>query len=114
MNKLELIDALKKECRISKKEAAAVIDLFFGSMSEALARGERVEIRGLCSFYVKEYDSYMGRNPKTGESVQVASKKLPFFKRKMELQMPLLRHKSLVVVAFHFCPFYGFISLFLP
>jgi integration host factor subunit beta len=80
MNKLELIDALKAECRISKKEAATVIDLFFESMSEALARGDRVEIRGLCSFYVKEYDSYKGRNPKTGGSVQVASKKLPFFK----------------------------------
>ena len=80
MNKLELIEALKKECRISKKEAAAVVDLFFESMSEALASGDRVEIRGLCSFYVKEYESYLGRNPKTGENVQVGSKKLPFFK----------------------------------
>ena len=80
MNKLKLIDALKKECRISKKEAAAVVDLFFESMSEALTKGDRVEIRGLCSFYVKEYDSYLGRNPKTGERVQVAHKNLPFFK----------------------------------
>jgi integration host factor subunit beta len=80
MNKLELIAMLKNECRLSKKEAATVIDLFFESMSEALARGDRVEIRGLCSFYVKEYDSYKGRNPKTGVSVQVAPKKLPFFK----------------------------------
>ena len=80
MNKLELIAMLKDECRISKKEAATVIDLFFESMSEALARDDRVEIRGLCSFYVKEYESYKGRNPKTGESVQVGSKKLPFFK----------------------------------
>jgi integration host factor subunit beta len=55
-------------------------------MSEALARGDRVEIRGLCSFYVKEYKSYKGRNPKTGESVQVASKKLPFFKCGKELK----------------------------
>ena len=86
MNKLELIDTLKKECRISKKEAATVVDLFFESMSEALARGERVEIRGLCSFYVKEYKSYQGRNPKTGESVEVAPKKLPFFKCGKELK----------------------------
>ena len=85
MNKLKLIDALKKECRISKKEAAAVVDLFFESMSEALAKGDRVEIRGLCTFYVKEYDSYKGRNPKTGESIQVAPKKLPFFKCGKEL-----------------------------
>jgi integration host factor subunit beta len=86
MNKLELIAMLKNECSLSRKEAATVIDLFFESMSEALARDERVEIRGLCSFYVKEYESYFGRNPKTGVSVQVASKKLPFFKCGKELK----------------------------
>ncbi len=86
MNKLELIAMLKNEHRISRREAAAVVDLFFENMSEALARGDRVEIRGLCSFYVEEYKSYKGRNPKTGESVQVASKKLPFFKCGKELK----------------------------
>jgi integration host factor subunit beta len=86
MNKLELIAVLKNEHRLSKKEAAAVVDLFFESMSEALARGDRVEIRGLCSFYVKEHKSYKGRNPKTGESVEVAPKKLPFFKCGKELK----------------------------
>jgi integration host factor subunit beta len=86
MNKLELIAMLKDECSLSKKEAATVIDLFFESMSEALARGDRVEIRGLCSFYVKEYESYKGRNPKTGERVQVGPKKLPFFKCGKELK----------------------------
>jgi integration host factor subunit beta len=80
MNKLELIDTLKNESGITKTEAAAVVELFFDSMSEALAKGDRVEIRGLCSFYVKEYKSYKGRNPSTGQSVQVAPKKLPFFK----------------------------------
>ena len=55
-------------------------------MSEALAKGDRVEIRGLCSFYVKEYKSYQGRNPKTGESVEIAPKKLPFFKCGKELK----------------------------
>ncbi|MGD8992000.1 MAG: HU family DNA-binding protein [Desulfobacterales bacterium] len=86
MNKLELIDAMKNECKLSKKEAAAVVDLFFESMSEALAKEDRVEIRGLCSFYVKQYKSYQGRNPKTGESVEVAPKKLPFFKCGKELK----------------------------
>ena len=86
MNKLELIDTLRDECRISKKEATTIIDLFFGKISEALAEGDRVEIRGLCSFFVKEYDSYKGRNPRTGESVTVASKKLPFFKCGKELK----------------------------
>jgi integration host factor subunit beta len=47
-------------------------------MSEALSKGDRVELRGLCSFFVKKYKSYTGRNPKTGEKVKVAGKKLPF------------------------------------
>ena len=49
-------------------------------MADALERGDRVEIRGLCSFYVKEYQGYTGRNPKTGTPVEIAPKKLPFFK----------------------------------
>ena len=70
MNKLELISMLKEKAKLSKAEAAKVVEIFFDSMSEALANGERVEIRGLCSFYVKEYKSYTGRNPKTGEQGQ--------------------------------------------
>ena len=86
MNKLELIQALKESNGLSKSEAAAVVDLFFNEMANALAKGDRVEIRGLCSFFVKEYKSYQGRNPITGESVTVASKKLPFFKIGKELK----------------------------
>ena len=86
MNKLELIGMLKNEHRLSKKNAAAIVDLFFDKMSDALARGDRVEIRGLCSFYVKEYKPYLGRNPKTGERVHIAPKKLPFFKCGKELK----------------------------
>jgi len=61
-------------------EASQVVDIFFSEMSNALANGERAEIRGFCSFFIKEYQSYSGRNPKTGKKVQVAPKKLPFFK----------------------------------
>ena len=86
MNKLELIKALKNECMISKKEAATIVDLFFDRISAALAEGDRVEIRGFCSFYIKEYESYNGRNPKTGEAVAVAPKKLPIFKCGQELK----------------------------
>ena len=86
MNKLELINTLKNEGQISKKEAATIVDLLFGKISDALAKDDRVEIRGLCSFYVKEYDSYKGRNPRTGEMVDVAPKKLPFFKCGQELK----------------------------
>jgi integration host factor subunit beta len=86
MNKLELIDTLRNECQISKKEAGTIVDLFFGKISDALAAGDRAEIRGLCSFSVKEYNSYQGRNPRTGERVKVAPKKLPFFKCGKELK----------------------------
>ena len=54
MNKLELISALKDEANISKSEAAKVVQIFFEYMADAMTRGERVEIRGLCSFYVKD------------------------------------------------------------
>jgi len=86
MNKLGLIKTLRNECQISKNEAATIVDLFFNEMANALAKGDRVEIRGLCSFFVKEYKSYQGRNPMTGERVQVAPKKLPFFKCGQELR----------------------------
>jgi len=86
VNKLELINNLKEECQLTKKEAAAIVELFFGNISTALAEGDRVEIRGLCSFFVKEYESYQGRNPLTGETVRVAPKRLPFFKIGKELK----------------------------
>ena len=86
MNKLELISALKNEANISKSEAAKVVQIFFDKMADAMASGERVEIRGLCSFYVKEYKSYTGRNPKTGDKVLIKPKKLPFFKSGKELK----------------------------
>ena len=54
MNKLELIKALKEENGLIQFEAASVVDMFFGKMANALAKGERAEIRGLCSFYVKK------------------------------------------------------------
>ena len=86
MNKLELISALKNEANISKSEAAKVVQIFFDAMTDALVEEERVEIRGLCSFFVKDYKSYTGRNPKTGEKVQIRPKKLPFFKCGKELK----------------------------
>jgi len=86
MNKLDLISELKTETNINKAEAARVVQIFFDHMAEAMARGERVEIRGLCSFFVKEYKSFIGRNPKTGENVTIKPKKLPFFKSGKELK----------------------------
>lgn len=86
MNKLELIAHLKNKADISRMEASKIVQIFFDNMTETLAKGNRVEIRGLCSFYVKKYKSYMGRNPKTGDKVQIKPKKLPFFKPGKELK----------------------------
>ena len=86
MNKLDLIQALKDSNQLTKSEAEKIVTLFFDQMAEALGQGDRVEIRGLCSFFVKKYGAYTGRNPKTGEFVKVARKKLPFFKAGKELR----------------------------
>ncbi len=86
MNKIDVIMALANETGLTKSESESVVKLFFNEMSNALANGDRVEIRGLCSFYVKKYKAYTGRNPKTGEPTQVKSKKLPFFKCGKELK----------------------------
>ena len=86
MNKLELISTLKERANLTKAEAAEVIKLFFDSLAESFIKGERVEIRGLCSFHIKEYKSYTGRNPKTGQKVQIPPKRLPFFKCGKELK----------------------------
>ena len=86
MNKLELIDAVRAETELTKYEVVAVVNLFFDEMANALVNGDRVEIRGLWSFYVKNYKAYAGRNPKTGEKVKVKGKKLPFFKPGVKLK----------------------------
>jgi len=86
MNKIDLIQALKDSNHLSKSEAERIVALFFDKMADALAQGDRVEIRGLCSFFVKKYGAYTGRNPKTVEKVKIASKKLPFFKVGKELK----------------------------
>ena len=86
MNKIDLIQTLKDSNNLSKSEAETVVNLFFNQMAEALAKGDRVEIRGLCSFFVKKYKSYTGRNPKSGEKVKIKPKKLPFFKVGKELK----------------------------
>ena len=86
MIKSQLIETLRKETNLTKTQAEQVVELFFDEMSNALAAGDRVEIRGLCSIYVRKYKGYTGRNPKTGEPIKVPAKKLPFFKCGKELK----------------------------
>lgn len=80
MNKSELVQSVAEKLKIPSEEASFIVDSFFNSMREALLRGDRVEIRGFGSFKMKNYEGYVGRNPKTGESVQVKPKRMPFFK----------------------------------
>jgi integration host factor subunit beta len=87
MNKSELIEQLaERSPKLTKKKAEAVVNLIFESMSNALVRDDRIEIRGFGSFQIKNYDAYTGRNPRTGETISVPSKKLPFFKVGKELK----------------------------
>jgi integration host factor subunit beta len=86
MNKSGLINILCEKTKMPKKKAKDVVDLIFDSMSEALLKDERIEIRGLGSFCVRHYEPYTGRNPRTGESISVPPKKLPFFKTGKELK----------------------------
>ena len=86
MTKRELIAAVAAAEGITMKEAELAVKTVFGSMEQTLTKKDRVEIRGFGSFKVKSYGSYQGRNPKTGEIIQVKNKKLPFFKVGKELR----------------------------
>ncbi len=86
MTKSQLIEVLAKEENITLKIAEVVVNTTFSSIENALINGDRVEIRGIGSFKVKEYKEYKGRNPKTGEVIKVKPKKLPFFKVGKELK----------------------------
>jgi integration host factor subunit beta len=80
MTKSELIEAVAERTKITKSRAELVVNCVFDAMTAALERGEGIEIRGFGSFTVRKYKAYEGRNPRTGETVHVAEKRLPFFK----------------------------------
>ncbi|MGD9819528.1 MAG: HU family DNA-binding protein [Desulfomonilaceae bacterium] len=86
MNKSDLVKQLSKETELPMRKSEEIVDMVFNTMSEALERRDRIEIRGFGSFVVKEYKGYTGRNPKTGEQITVKSKRLPFFKAGKELK----------------------------
>jgi len=90
MNKSELIEQLSLKKDISSKKAEDVVNIVFNSLADAMTAGERVEIRGLGSFVIKEYETYTGRNTKTGAAITVRPKKLPFFKVGKELKERVL------------------------
>ena len=85
-NKAELITKVSEKANVTVQVAKVFVDTLFDGMRKGLEKGERIEIRGFGSFVVRNYRGYKGRNPKTGEVVDVAPKKLPFFKVGKELK----------------------------
>ena len=80
MTKSELIERISEKLKLPAGKAEAIVNCVFDSMVKALEHGEGIEIRGFGSFTVREYKAYEGRNPRTGETVHVSPKRLPFFK----------------------------------
>lgn len=86
MTKADLIIKVAAKAGITRVKAEAVVNTVFDTMVEALMRDDRIEIRGFGSFVNRKYDAYKGRNPRTGEIINVDEKKLPFFKVGKELK----------------------------
>ena len=87
MTKSELVEAVSsKVTSFSRKDIEVIIDTLFESMTDSLAKGGKVEIRGFGSFKIKERSGRQGRNPKSGENIFIDSKKIPFFKAGKEIK----------------------------
>ena len=85
MLRSQIEDEFSKAFNLEKTLSHRVVDLLISSMSKAISENDRVEIRGFGSFYPKKYKSYKGRNPKTGESIQVPEKILPHYRPSRDL-----------------------------
>jgi len=86
MNKSDLISALAAKENLPEKVATSIVNLIFDGFTESLSKGDGIELRGFGSFSVRNYKTYMGRNPKTGRHVRIEPKRLPFFKVGKELR----------------------------
>jgi len=86
MTKAELVDEVARVVQLTKKQAEAIVNIVFDSIVESLRAGEKIELRGFGSFRLRSRKSRTGRNPKTGERVEVPSKRIPYFKPGKELK----------------------------
>ena len=86
MTKADLINLISEKANITRVKSETVVNTIFDSMVEALIKDNRIEIRGFGSFVNRSYEAYKGRNPRTGEIIEVKEKKLPFFKVGKELK----------------------------
>jgi len=86
MTKAELVDEVARVVQLTKKQAETIVNIVFDSIVESLRSGQKIELRGFGSFRLRSRKSRTGRNPKTGEKVEVPSKKIPYFKPGKELK----------------------------
>ena len=86
MTKAELVEEVAEVATLTKKHAEVIVDTVFQSIVEALQRGEKIELRGFGSFRLRRRESRKGRNPKTGDRVDVPPKQVPYFKPGKELK----------------------------
>lgn len=94
MNKSELIEELANRSDLNLKVSETIVNLVVDNMKNALLEEERIELRGFGSFHIEYYKAYTGRNPKTGESIEVGEKRLPFFKVGKDLKERINRNGS--------------------
>ncbi|KKM10912.1 DNA-binding protein [Clostridiales bacterium PH28_bin88] len=80
MNKTELVSSVAEKAEITKKDAEKVVNAVFGSIEDALAKGDKVQLVGFGTFEVRERAARTGRNPKTGEEIDIPATKVPSFK----------------------------------
>src|ERR687885_246188 len=86
MTKADLIDEVSRVVELTRKDSEVVVETIFGSVVHALHSGDKIEIRGFGSFRTRQRKPRVGRNPKTGDRVEVPAKKIPFFKPSKELK----------------------------
>ena len=94
MTKAELVDEVARVVQLTKKQAETIVNIVFDSIVDSLRAGQKIELRGFGSFRLRSRKSRTGRNPKTGEKVEVPSKKIPYFKPGKELKELINRESA--------------------
>ena len=86
MTKADLVEEVSKVTELTRKDSEVIVDTLFESVIKALRTGDKLEVRGFGSFRVRQRNARVGRNPKTGEKVEVPAKRVPYFKPSKELK----------------------------
>jgi integration host factor subunit beta len=86
MTKADLVEEVAKVTELTRKDSEVIVDTMFESVIRALTAGDKLEVRGFGSFRVRQRNARVGRNPKTGEKVEVPAKRVPYFKPSKELK----------------------------